>query len=191
MLPLVVLGVVFVALLVLKMAAKAGVKCLASLSGLADTRIKTLFDAVLFTVAPLLYIPMSRSTLLLFDCSKLPNGDIVLDVDPGVACLDGAWWGVVWVGVLGLATYVLGIPVYFLWCLVKRRHKLLTPATFARFGGLYKLYRIPYFWGGVADLGKRLAIVVAAVFVSDHQLLLIALLLSVFLASSYAVNRLN
>ena len=75
--------------------------------------------------------------------------------------------------------------------LVKLRHALLEPETFARYGSLYKLYRVPYYWGGVADLGKRLAIVVAAVFVSDHQLVQIGLLLAVFLASSYAVNRLR
>merc|ERR1711916_266482 len=141
--------------------------------------------------APLLYIPMARSTFVLFDCSRLPNGDIVLDVDPGVPCLDGDWWSVAPVGLLGLATYVLGVPAYFLWCLVKQRHELLTAQTFARYGSLYKLFRVPYFWGGVADLGKRLAIVIAAVFVSEHQLIQIGLLLSVFLASSYVINRLQ
>merc|ERR1712065_23971 len=99
--------------------------------------------------------------------------------------------GVAPVGVLGLATYVLGVPAYFLWCLVKRRHKLLTAQTFARYGSLYKLFRVPYYLGGVADLGKRLAIVIAAVFVSDRQLVQLALLLSVFLASSYVINRLQ
>merc|ERR1712065_129744 len=99
--------------------------------------------------------------------------------------------GVAPVGVLGLATYVLGVPAYFLWCLVKQRHELLTAETFARYGSLYKLFRVPYFWGGVADLGKRLAIVVAAVFVSEHQLIQIGLLLAVFLTALVVVNRLQ
>merc|ERR1712065_129463 len=99
--------------------------------------------------------------------------------------------GVAPVGVLGLATYVLGVPAYFLWCLVKRRHKLLTAQTFARYGSLYKLFRVPYYLGGVADLGKRLAIVVAAVFVSDRQLVQIGLLLAIFLATSYTVRSLK
>ena len=185
-LPLVVLGVVFVGLVMLKVIARMGVGWL---SGLKERRVKTLFDAVLFGVAPLLYIPMARATFVLFDCSRLPNGDLVLDVDPGVACLDEDWWAVVWVGVVGLVTYVGGIPVYFLWCLVKRRHKLMLPGTFARYGGLYKLYRVPYYWGGVAELGKRLGVVVAAVFVSDHQLVLIGVLLAIFLSSSYLVSR--
>merc|ERR1711991_965781 len=190
LLPLLVVAVVFVALVALRMAAKAGVSVF-GLGALASTQIKTLMDAVLFSVAPLLYIPMARSTFVLFDCSRLPNGDIVLDVDPGVPCLDGDWWSVAPVGVLGLATYVFGIPMYFLWCLVKRRHELLMVRTFARYGSLYKLFRVPYFWGGVADLGKRLAIVIAAVFVSEHQLVQIGLLLAVFLTALVVVNRLR
>ena len=90
-------------LLVLKAAAVTGT-CLRALAG---TRIKTLCDAVLFSVEPLLYIPMPRFTFVLFDCTRLTNGDIVLDVDP---CLDDAWWGVAPVGVLGLATFVFGVP---------------------------------------------------------------------------------
>merc|ERR1711991_809652 len=77
------------------------------------------------------------------------------------------------------------------WCLVKRRHKLLMVRTFARYGSLYKLFRVPYYLGGVADLGKRLAIVIAAVFVSERQLVQIGLLLAVFLASSYIVKSLH
>merc|ERR1711916_42687 len=56
------------------------------------------------------------------------------------------------------------------------------------YGSLYKLFRVPYYWGGVADLGKRLAIVIAAVFVSDRQLVQIGLLLAVFLAALVVVR---
>ena len=184
LIPALVLLLVFSVLLVFKGAAAAGI-CGRRLVGV---RVKTLFDAVLFFVAPLLYIPMARSTFVLFDCSKLPNGDLVVDVDPGIACLDSKWWSVAPVGLVGLAAYVLGVPLYFLWCLVRRRHELLTPATFAGYGSLYKLYRVAYWWGGVADLGKRLAIVVAAVFVSDHQLVQIGLLLAVFLSAAFAIK---
>ena len=176
LLPIGIVVAVAGSMAVLRVLASSGVV----LSGLARLSIRTLLDSVVFSVAPLLYIPMSRSTFLLFDCSKLPNGDLVLDADPGVACFDGAWWSVAWVGVLGLVTYVFGIPAYFLWCMVRRRHTLMEPETYARYGSLYKLYRVVYFWGGVADLGKRLAIVVAAIFVSDRQLIQIGLLLLVF-----------
>merc|ERR1711916_240588 len=190
LLPLLAIVCVFGALVLLKVLSNAGLS-FCGLAGLAESGVKTLFDAVLFTVAPLLYIPMSRATFILFDCTKLPNDDIVLDADPGVACLDSAWWAVAPVGMIGLIVYVLGIPAYFLWCLVGNRNHLTEPQTFARLGSLYKLYRIPYFWGGVADLGKRLAIVVAAVFVSDRQLVQIGLLLAIFLATSYTVRSLK
>merc|ERR1711916_73261 len=190
LLPLLAIVCVFGALVLLKVLSNAGLS-FCGLAGLAESGVKTLFDAVLFTVAPLLYIPMSRATFILFDCTKLPNDDLVLDADPGVACLDSAWWAVAPVGMIGLIVYVLGIPAYFLWCLVGNRNHLTEPQTFARLGSLYKLFRIPYFWGGVADLGKRLAIVVAAVFVSDRQLVQIGLLLAIFLATSYTVRSLK
>merc|ERR1711916_221603 len=85
----------------------------------------------------------------------------------------------------------MGVPVYFLLCVVPHQGDLMSPTTYARYGMVYKLYRLPYYWGGVADLGKRLAIVVAAVFVSDHQLVLIGLLLAVFLSALVVVNRFN
>merc|ERR1711916_97744 len=127
----------------------------------------------------LIYIPMAKASLIIFDCTRLPNGDYVLDVDPGVACGDAPWWGVAWLGFLVVVLFVMGIPVYFLWCIVKKRRKLMTPDTYARYGALYRLYRLPYFWGGVADLGKRLGIVVAAIFASEHVLVQIGLLLAI------------
>ena len=54
---------------------------------------------------------------------------------------------------IGVVCFVIGVPTYFFACVYGRKHKL---------------YRIPYFWGGVADLGKRLFIILAATFVSDH-----------------------
>ena len=170
----------------------AGVVGLKMTTGGMEMGVGGLVDAVLFGVAPLLYIPVAKATFVLFDCTRLPNGDLVLDGDPGVPCLDGDWWGVVWVGLVGIL-YVGGIPMYFLWCLVRvgRKGVLLETETFARYGGLYRLYRVPYYWGGVAELGKRLAVVVAAVFVSEYQLIQIGLLLAIFLGASYVVARLR
>ncbi|KNC48659.1 uncharacterized protein AMSG_00437 [Thecamonas trahens ATCC 50062] len=154
---------------------------------LSGVTMGVLVDAAVFSIAPLVYIPMARATFVLFDCTRLPNGDWVLDADPGVGCFDEAWWSVFPVGIGGLATYVIGVPAYSMLALMRSQHQLLEPATFARYGELYKLYRVPFYWGGVADLGKRLAIVCTAVFVSDRQIPQIGVLLTILLSASWAV----
>ncbi|KNC48331.1 uncharacterized protein AMSG_04563 [Thecamonas trahens ATCC 50062] len=157
--------------------------------GLGRVPIKSLLDAALFAVAPLIYIPMARATFVILDCTRLPNGEWVMDADPGVACFDSRWSSVAWLGVVVLCVFVLGVPGYFLWCVVRHRTELLEASTFARYGALYKLYRVPYYWGGVAELVRRLAIVVAAVFVSAHILPLIASLIVIFTISALTVAR--
>ena len=163
----------------------------ANVFGLGEVGLLSLVDSMTFTVAPLVYIPVAKATFVIFDCTRLPNGDFVLDVDPGVACFDGAWWNVSWIGMVSVAGFVIGVPVYFFVCVYRRQNQLMDPVTFARYGALYRLYRIPYFWGGVADLAKRLSIVLVAVFVSEHVLTQLALLLAVFLASIVAVTKLQ
>ena len=158
---------------------------------LAAVPMLHLLDATVFLVAPLLYIPMARATFVLFDCSVLPTGEWVLDADYGVACFDGAWWRVAPLGVAGLVCYVLGIPLYFMWCLWRSRGRLRSQAALRRYGSLYKLFRLPYFWGGVADLGKRLVLVVVGVFLSDYQLAQIGLLLVVFGTTALAVRSIE
>ena len=179
-LPMLLLALALVALLLFKAL---------GLFGLAETRIRTLIDTATFSVAPLVYIPLANAVFVLFDCSKLPSGSWVLDVDPGVPCFDGAWWSVAWLGLFALFGFVLGAPLYFLFCMVQRRHKLMTPVTFARYGTLYNLYRVPFYWAGVAELGKRLLIVVVFTFVSESVLPQIGLLLSIFLSSSFLVHK--
>ncbi|KNC47623.1 uncharacterized protein AMSG_11725 [Thecamonas trahens ATCC 50062] len=181
LLPLVLLATAMAGLVVARVSFLAG--------ALGGVSLATLLDAVLFSLGPLLYIPMSRATFVIFDCTRLPNGDVVLDVDPGVACFDSAWWSVMWVGLLGLGCYVVGLPAYCLAALWRNRSTLTDPVTFGRYGGLYRLFRAPYWFGGVADLCKRLAVVVAAVFVSDSQVLQVALLFAVLLMWLVGVAR--
>ena len=181
-LPLAVIALVVIFLCVLKAAGTLG---------LGQAPMPHLLDATLFGVAPLVYIPMANALLVIFDCTRLPNGTWVLDGDPGVPCFDNAWWSVAWLGILGVSIFVMGVPVYFLLCVVPHQGDLMSPTTYARYGMVYKLYRLPYYWGGVADLGKRLAIVVAAVFVSDHVLAQIGVMLAVILGSALLVVHLK
>ena len=145
--------------------------------------VRSGMDKVLFNVAPLVYIPVARSVLILFDCVELPNGEWVVDVDPSVACFDSAWWEVAWVGIVGIVTFVVGIPAYFAVCVVSHRSSLFSPPVFARFGPLYKVYRTSQVYMGVVDIVKRLVVVLVAIFASRSQITQIIALFGVILGS--------
>ena len=146
---------------------------------LGSVSVLHLVEAVVFSVAPLLYIPMSRSTLILFDCTQLPSGDWVLDIDPSVACFDSAWKDVLPVGVIGVVLYVIGLPGFIVWILILNRATLFEHQTFARYGVLYRLWQTQYFWGEVVGLTKRLALVSIGLFASSVPVLQINLTLLV------------
>ena len=159
------------------------------LSGLSSVPTRTLIDSVLFTVAPLLYIPVSRSTFLLFDCIRLPNGDYVIEADNGVACFDSTWWSVFPLGLVCAALYLVGLPGYFGTTLFVRKHKLFEAETTVRFGSLYRNWRRKFYWGEVASLGKRLVVVASVTFLSQHQIVLILVILAVLVTSMCLVSQ--
>lgn len=65
---------------------RAGLLCCACLTKrLPPLRLMPGLQFGLFTLVPLLYIPTSRSVLVLFDCTRLPDGSYALDVDLGKA----------------------------------------------------------------------------------------------------------
>ncbi|KNC53961.1 uncharacterized protein AMSG_09607 [Thecamonas trahens ATCC 50062] len=166
-----------------------GARHVTRLAPLATVSIRTLVDAVLFALAPLLYIPVSRTALIMFDCTRLADGSYVLDSNPGIKCFNSQWWELLPVGLVALVVYVLGLPIYFGIALLRRRHILFLPSVTVRFGTLYRLYRKAYYWGEVANLVKRLVIVILAVFFSSRQLLQISLMLALLTTSLVVVSR--
>ncbi|KNC46528.1 uncharacterized protein AMSG_02964 [Thecamonas trahens ATCC 50062] len=182
--PIFVIACTMGMMLVIKAVLSSQVRVYAPLSGLAT---RTVVDAVTFSLAPLLYIPMSRAVLVFFDCSKLPDGSYGLDADPGIKCFDAAWLQTLPLAAAALLIGVIGVPVYFAFAMANRRHKLFEPSTTIRFGTLYRLYRRAYYWGGVVELGRRLSLVVVSVFFSNHQLFQIALIMIVLGMGLYFV----
>ena len=141
-------------------------------------------ETVILGMTPVAYIPLARATLSLFDCTRLPGGGpLRLDTDPSIPCGNSTWWAFFPVGLLGTGVYVMGIPLGVLYVLRKHRRTLFDPHTFARFGILYRLFTHRAYWGEVGNLGRRLCIVVAAVFLSQRQILQIALLVITLLSS--------
>ena len=185
LLPLGGIGAVIACLLVAKLAARF-VDALAHIGRLS---FRSVVDTVLFTLAPLLYIPITRSTFVLFDCVSLSNGDRVIDSDNGVACYDSDWWAVFPLALASTVVYVIGLPVYFGWALSVRSHKLFEPMTTARFGALYRNWRRAFYWGEVAGLFKRLTIVVATTFLSRQQASLVLVVVAILISWLVTVAR--
>ena len=161
----------------------------AFIRNIGDVSISTSVDLVIFTVAPVVYIPISRSTFILFDCVRLPNGDIVVEMDNGVACFDGDWWAVFPIGLLSMLVYVLGVPIYFGFTLWVNRHNLFSPETTSRYGPLYRNWRRAYYHGEILNLCKRLVIVSAATFLSRHQYAQILVITGVLCTALVTVAR--
>ena len=161
------------------------IKVLGVFSGLSLLPLATVLDSSVFSFAPLFYIPVTQAAFVMFDCIPLPDGTYALDSNPGEACFKGVWWSYFPLGLLVVLVFVFGLPAYFAWSLGSHRHELFEPLTVTRYGSLYRLYRRKYYWGAVANLGKRLALVVAAVF--TPPLLQIALTLATLLGWLSAV----
>ena len=159
-----------------------------SSGGLGATSVREMVDVVLFTVAPLVYIPIARAAFVMFDCAKLPSGDWVLDADPGVPCFESGWFSALPLGMLATLGFVIVVPVYFFVSVYHVRRSLLVPAVFARYGGLVRLWRVPFWYGEIAGLIKRLLIVGVSVFLSDHVLAQIGLLLAILLTGALLVK---
>ena len=144
---------------------------------------RTLVDVVVFTLAPLAYIPLARATFVLFDCVELPDGRLVIESDNGVSCLDAAWWRLFPLAALWTCAFLAGFPLYFAVSLFTHRDALFEPKTTARLGSLFRHFRRAFVWGEVAGLGKRLSIVVAITFLSRHQAAQVLAVVSILLAS--------
>ena len=158
---------------------------------LADVSFRSMGEGVVFSVAPLLYVPISRTALMVFNATRLPNGRWVLRQDPSVGAFETGWIPLAAAGGLAVVFFVLGLPSYILRILRANRQRLLEPSVFGSYGSLYRIYRIPFYWGGVAELGKRLILVVAATFLVDLPLVQVGVMLVVVLWSAFATKSMS
>jgi len=181
--PLVVAMSAWIVLITVRFLVIKGVIRYEHMAGLKELSVRTLVESSVFLIAPLLYIPIAKASFKIFDCSRIAGGRYVLDSDFGVACFDGRWWSWAWIGILAVVVYVIGVPAHFLASVVRHRHTLMTQETFRKYGPLYHLYRTPYYWTGVADLMRRLLLVISAVFFSNQPLIQITITFLVMLTA--------
>ena len=151
--------------------------------GLAFVSFRTLIDSILFALVAVTYIPIASSTLVAFDCTRLPNNKFVLDTDNGVTCFEESWWSAFPFALLSLALFVLGTPAYMAYALFSARTSLRTPGTMMTLGSLYRNWQFAFFWGEPLSLLKRLAIVSATAFLTRYQVVQVFVLFAIFLSS--------
>ncbi|KNC52447.1 uncharacterized protein AMSG_08429 [Thecamonas trahens ATCC 50062] len=166
----------------------AGVKALGRcMACAARTRMATisgwtLAGRVLFSFGPLLYIPVCKSALVFFDCTRLPDGNYYLDANLDEQCFVGTWMRLFPIALVALVLYVAALPLFFATVLWRNRGRLGEPQVQLRYGPIYLQYRSAYFWFEVAQLVKRLMIVCVALFFSRIEVWLFGGLFVIFLS---------
>ncbi|KNC54530.1 uncharacterized protein AMSG_10376 [Thecamonas trahens ATCC 50062] len=149
-------------------------------------------ERLVCVVGPVMYIGMAQATLSYFDCSQFPDGKFYLDASPGTQCVDSEWLATLPVALLATGLYVVGLPIFLATVLWKRvRGRVRDEATLARYGTIFMLYRRPLFFYELILLGKRLLVVVVALFFSSQLLVQISILLFIFQLSMLAQLKLR
>eukprot|EP00300_Choanocystis_sp_HF-7_P019717 c20411_g2_i2.p1 GENE.c20411_g2_i2~~c20411_g2_i2.p1 ORF type:complete len:1098 (+),score=164.30 c20411_g2_i2:64-3357(+) len=163
---------------------RVGRRFIGALADLAEVGVGAQCLAVFFLVGPLGYLPVSRSTLALFDCTKLADGRYYLDADMSMQCFGPRWWALLPIGLFGCVAYVIAVPGAIAVTMYLNRASLFTDVSVIRsFGSVYKLFRRPYTFMPLALLGKKLAIAIWSLFFSRLQAIQFAGLLFILLGS--------
>merc|ERR1711916_379397 len=154
----------------------------ARVSGTNVSAVTVLFR-LFSSLVPVMYIPVCKIALEYFDCTKLADGTYYLDVSLDVKCFEGEWNTWVPVAIGAGVIYVFVLPLLTGVALYANRTRLEQVPVLARFGPLFQSYRPEYYAYELVQLGKRLAIVSAALFFSSLAIwLFISLSLSFLVA---------
>ncbi|KAI9136092.1 hypothetical protein BKA69DRAFT_154614 [Paraphysoderma sedebokerense] len=62
----------------------------------------------------IIYIVLVSQSLTIFDCTKQADGQYYLDAQPNALCFNDWWYEYASLGAVGVAIYVVGIPLYFM-----------------------------------------------------------------------------
>ena len=148
-------------------------------AGLRSLAWGTLAKGVLFTLAPILYVPVTKNTLVHFDCLRVTESVVVLDAEPSIECYTSAWWSVAAVGAVATCVYVVGIPAYVAFSLWRASRVLTGSSGGQAFGQmllstgpLFRYYCVTRVYSEVGNLFRLAIVVAASLFLSESVVLL-------------------
>jgi len=93
---------------------------------------------------------------------------------------DTEWTQSALYGLFGVVGIVVGLPAYFSVRIWSNKSSLWETNVLSRLGGLYSLFRKPYYYLEVVNLMRRLAVVAASLFLATEPLLLLGTLAALF-----------
>mmetsp|Transcript_26337 Transcript_26337/g.84340 ORF Transcript_26337/g.84340 Transcript_26337/m.84340 type:complete len:1118 (-) Transcript_26337:90-3443(-) len=128
-----------------------------------------------------------------FICEELPDGsgDLLL-AWPDITCWEGKHWGHVAGSVLGIAIFVIGVPVWLHHILKTGAKKsiLANKEFFTRYGFMYARYHLDYYYWEVTLFMRKVVMAAITVFLRDDGLtqcaLAIVFLVLVLAAQAFA-----
>ncbi|KNC55742.1 uncharacterized protein AMSG_11139 [Thecamonas trahens ATCC 50062] len=118
----------------------------------------------LFQVMVLLYLPLVDASFSVFGCGRDEAGRWYVAADPSRSCYNAAWWGLFPIGLLGIASYAVAVPVATVMLLRARRKALDEVAYVLKYGFLVARFVDECWWYEAAIMGRKLAVVVAMTF---------------------------
>ena len=139
--------------------------------------------AVVSTVFPLVFLPLTRAVLVVFSCTRSPSGESVLASDTGVPCSGSEYQTALVVGIIVLVVVVVGIPVLLAGLLIRARvsgRELISVRSLIQFGPLVQDFQTRYYMSEFVFIGLRLCTTVSVTFfvsTPSIQLLLLGLAL--------------
>eukprot|EP01139_Manchomonas_bermudensis_P001770 Amastigsp_a2781_11.p1 type:complete len:304 gc:universal Amastigsp_a2781_11:1-912(+) len=136
--------------------------------------------------ASLTFVPLARTTLAFFDCTRLPNRQWVLDANLSQECFGRMWWRFFPIALIGVIVNVLALPIVGGFRLLSLRKQLTDDRVMFALHGLFMHLRRRYYYMELASIGKRLAIVFASLFFSNLQVLLLFALAVIIVSATVA-----
>ncbi|KNC48809.1 uncharacterized protein AMSG_00589 [Thecamonas trahens ATCC 50062] len=163
---------------------------------------KYAFTNASVTMMFILYLMVSNTALEIFPCTRLPDGQYVMDREPSVVCYSSTWFRQLAASLAVLICYSLAMPLVVGTVLFRRRENLWKRKNQAKYGLLFARYRPAFFLFELAILGRKFGVIFGKVLFAHSvvwqvvfALLVVALSLGLQLRlrpySTIRINRLE
>ena len=116
----------------------------------------------------ILYAGLCTRIARVFKCVQIQNR-WWLEAEMEVECFVGSHLGMVFVAVIGVGVYVLGIPMFQLCVLFKHKHRLEERHVRHMWGSIYREYKSTYWYFEVVAMMRRFCLTALMVYLSGED----------------------